>query len=103
MCKWRMGRRLSPEGLPFAEGGMIGMALALETVLAGIEMDPAAIVFGGVTNSEQVTAAYGSMAEAVKVAGKGGYRLIVVSSEVEPRFVIGLPWAISTSWFAHRS
>lgn len=78
------GQEAPPEGLPLAEGGMIGAVLALETVLAGVEMDPAAIVYGSVGNSQQVRAAYGSMAEAVELVGKGGYRLIVVSSEVEP-------------------
>lgn len=76
------GQEAPPEGMSLAEGGLIGSVLALETTLAGVEMDPATIVYGNV-DRQRVKAAYGSMAEAVKLAREGGYRLIVVSSEAE--------------------
>jgi hypothetical protein len=77
------GQEALPEAMPLAGGGIIGTVLALETTLAGVEMDPATVVFGSLNSKLQVSAAYGSMAEAVKLAREAGYRLIVVSSEAE--------------------
>lgn len=48
-------------------------------------MDPAVAVYATTNNNQRIKAAFGRIATAVELAGEGGYPLVVVSSEEEPR------------------
>jgi len=68
-----------------AEGLVLGLTLAMETVLTGVQMDPKTVVYGTIDQDDpnKITRAFGYMSQAVDAAREGGYRLMVVSDEME--------------------
>ena len=64
-------------------GTIIGGALAMNTVLTGVQMDPESVAYGYMANNRDLGELDANMVEAVGVAREKGYRLMVVSDKME--------------------